>query len=51
MFARHTLRGFAQNATCLLLAAVIVAASLAFGAMGVEAMASNVPVVTITQIV
>lgn len=50
MFARHTLRDFTQSATCLLLAAVIVAASLAFGAMGIESMASNLPVVTVTQI-
>ena len=39
-----------QSVVCFVLAAAIVCASLAFGAMGVESMASDRPVVTITQI-
>jgi len=50
MFTRHIHRGFVQSAICLLLAVTIVGGSLAVGALGVESMASNVPVVTITQI-
>ena len=39
-----------QSLVCLVLAVAIVSASLAFGAMGVDSMASDRPVVTITQI-
>ena len=50
MFTRHFNRSFVQSAVCLLLAVTIVSGSLAVGALGVDSLVSNRPVVTITQI-
>ncbi|HMN44031.1 MAG TPA: hypothetical protein PKE27_05635 [Povalibacter sp.] len=50
MFTRHIDRGFVQSAVCLLLAITIVSGTLAVGALGVESLASNRAIVTITQI-
>lgn len=50
MFTRHINRDLVQSTVCLLLAVAIVTASLAFGALGVESLASDRPVVTVTQI-
>lgn len=50
MFTRHINRDFVQSAVCLLLAVAIVTASLTFGALGVESLVSDRPVVIVTQI-
>ncbi len=50
MFARHSHRNFVRSAVCLALAVAIVSLSLAVGALGVESLAADRPIVTITQI-
>ncbi len=50
MFTMQVTRSIARNAVCLALSALIVTASLALGAMGVEALTARTGVVTITQI-
>ncbi len=50
MFARHSHRNFVRSAICLVLAVAIVSISLAFGALGVESLAADRAIVTVTQI-
>ena len=51
MFTLQVNPSLVRSAVCLVLAAIIVSASLAVGAMGVESMASAARgIVTITQI-
>lgn len=50
MFSMQVTRSIARNAICLALSALIVGATLAVGAMGVEALTARTGVVTITQI-
>lgn len=50
MFSMQVNRSIVRSTVCLVLAALIVGASLTFGAMGVESLAAREGIVTITQI-